>query len=214
MGFFDSAKSVVQRAADPYNLQGGVKTARGMWDDINQGPQIDSKDIDYDQGTKDLMGESERNANKSVDELTNESMKGSEAGQSLLGVGGDENLGGPSMDASMRALNKRQERQWADSSNKLRGKEESKSMQAKTQMMAQVAQQKAHQDAMRQQNWARKQQVDSFKKEARSKAIGSIVGGVGMVGGAVLGTLIAPGVGTAAGGQLGGSAGQMAGGAM
>lgn len=222
MGLFDFAKGSLpgldaakwSKDESLGELRNTFGAAKGVLDRFNRGPKIESKDIDYDQGTKDLMGEAEAQSNKSVDTLTTEAMKGSEAGKSLMGVSADEGLGGPSMDASLRALNKRQERQWADSSNKLRGQEESKAMQAKTQMMAQVAQQKAHKDAMRQQNWARKQQVDTFKKQARSSAIGSIMGGVGSVGGAVLGTMVAPGVGTAAGAGIGGSLGGMAGGAM
>lgn len=69
MGFFDSAKSALggsSQAKDVFNsISGGgvgelkntFGAAKGIWDKFNQGPQIDSKDIDYDQGTKDLMGQ-------------------------------------------------------------------------------------------------------------------------------------------------------------
>lgn len=214
MGFLDFAKKAATSISDPYNVGGAAQEALNLGKQMFKGPQIETKDIDYDQGTKDLMSQAESEANKSTEQLASEAMKGSETAKGMLGVGADEGLGGPSMDASLRALNRRQERQWADSTDKLRGKEEMQAVKTKGALMQQVAQQKAHQDAMRQQNWARRQQVETFKKQARSSAIGSILGGVGAVGGAVAGTLIAPGVGTAAGASLGGSLGSAAGGAM
>jgi len=166
--------------------------------------QDEVKRSPYDTGTQSLLADQEAGSTRDPNLITQDALRGVDEGaRGLIDTKEIKTkadaLGGYNPDSLYEALNRRSQDNFTDQMTAMKAKQNVDSMGKRFEQKAMVQNNKQHGQMLKMQEWQRKKQLESAKKQARAAAIGGIF------------RLAGTAAGTAFGGPVGGTAGGEAG---